>query len=415
VVNRLSGQRQPDGARQAGPLRLITVGDGGAVNLIHETLIRSKGLDAAGKPQPYWPTLWDYIEQHKERAAWRERLRLDMQTWLENGKAPGFQWSHERVRELHKMMQKPGPRFDLDGGEHDFLGPIDPDAMPTELERPETTHKRRLLIGERLAVLGDPRPGVGVDERGAPQIDWQPVKGGEVTISILSDPNNPNSKVKERTRKRVGSFQIARHPVTVSQYRAFLDAADGWCDQACWGNDLYRDPDGTTYEFGRFGNHPAVYVGWFDTVAFCRWLSRRVGLDIRFPDGWQWQLAATGGDDRNVFAWGADWDVNQEPWRANAFESRLGQPTAVGMYPAGATLAQAAIRDMAGTVWEWCLNKFDRPEESRSRADDFDTRVLRGGSWSLPQDDARSAYRIRNHPDYRFPDVGFRVVCVANL
>jgi formylglycine-generating enzyme required for sulfatase activity len=49
------------------------------------------------------------------------------------------------------------------------------------------------------------------------------------------------------------------------------------------------------------------------------------------------------------------------------------------MYPAGATLGQAAIRDMAGTVWEWCLNKFNRPEESRSRTDDFEPRALRGG------------------------------------
>src|SRR4029077_7884913 len=112
------------------------------------------------------------------------------------------------------------------------------------------------------------------------------------------------------------------------------------------------DPDRTRYEFGRFGNHPAVYVSWFDAVAFCRWLSRRVGLDIRLPDEWQWQLAATGGDERNVFPWGADWNVNQEPWRANTFESRLRQSTALGMYPAGATLGQAAILDMAGTVWE---------------------------------------------------------------
>jgi len=84
VVNRLSGQRRPGGGRQAGPLRLITVGDNGAVNLIHETLIRSKGLDAAGKPQPYWPTLWDYIEQHKERAAWRERLQLMAREWRDH-------------------------------------------------------------------------------------------------------------------------------------------------------------------------------------------------------------------------------------------------------------------------------------------------------------------------------------------
>jgi hypothetical protein len=32
--------------------------------------------------------------------------------------------------------------------EREFLGPIDPDAMMADLDRPETTHKRRLLIGE---------------------------------------------------------------------------------------------------------------------------------------------------------------------------------------------------------------------------------------------------------------------------
>ena len=67
LVDCLAGQRRP-GAGMEGPLRLITVteeagknkqsGDGRWVNLIHETLIRSKGVDAAAKPQPYWPTLW---------------------------------------------------------------------------------------------------------------------------------------------------------------------------------------------------------------------------------------------------------------------------------------------------------------------------------------------------------------------
>jgi formylglycine-generating enzyme required for sulfatase activity len=411
VVNRLSGQRRPDDSRQAGPLRLITVGDNGDVNLIHETLIRSKGPDAAGKPQPYWPTLWAYLEQHKERAAWRERLRLDMQMWLDSGEAPGFQWSHERVRELHRTMQKPGPGFDLDADESDFLGPIDADAMLAELERPETAHKRRLLIGERLDVLGEhpARWGVGVDEFGTPRIDWQPVKGGEVTISILSDPDNPYSEVRQRTRKRLEPFQIARYPVTVVQYRAFLDAADGWADQAWWGNDLYREADGTTYEFGRFGNHPAVFVSWFDAVAFCRWLSRRLGLDVRLPDEWQWQQAVTGGDDGNVFPWGPDWDARAEPWRGNTFESRLGQPTAVGMYPAGAAPTRAL--DMAGTVWEWCLNKFETPKATSSDARDFDRRALRGGSWYFLQGSARSALRFGGLPNSRYDFVGFRVVC----
>ncbi len=72
-------------------MRLITVteeaGQDGSsqrtrwVNLIHETPIRSRGLDAAGKPQPYWPTLWNYIENNKQRAARRERLQLLAREW----------------------------------------------------------------------------------------------------------------------------------------------------------------------------------------------------------------------------------------------------------------------------------------------------------------------------------------------
>ena len=94
LVDHLAGQRRRGDGTAEGPLRLITVteeaekdktlqGEGRWVNLIHETLIRSKGSDAAGKPQPYWPTLWSYIEQHKEQAARRERLQLMAREWKE--------------------------------------------------------------------------------------------------------------------------------------------------------------------------------------------------------------------------------------------------------------------------------------------------------------------------------------------
>ncbi len=409
LLNRLSGHQA--GGLTSGPVRLITITDEGRwVNLIHETLIRSKGLDAESKPQPYWPTLWDYIAQHKERAAWRERLGADIETWLAKEKAPGFLWSHERVRELYSVMRRPGPRFELNQTEREFLGPIDPDKMLAELEKPETAHKRRRLIGERLDILGEhpSRWGVGI-ENGTPRTDWRTVPGGRVTISILSDPNDPRSEPRETLPRSLKPFKITRYPITVAQYRAFIEAEDGWPDPVWWGNDLYRDAGGNTYEFGRFGNHPAVYVSWFDAVAFCRWISRRLGTEVRLPDEWEWQRAALG-DSGGVYPWGGrDWDPEQEPHRANTFESRLGQATAVGMYPAGAS-PQGAL-DMAGTVWEWCLNKFDTPEVGESGDDDFDLRVLRGGSWDDDRDVARSADRIRYDPDDRDDNVGFRVVC----
>ena len=65
---------------------------------------------------------------------------------------------------------------------------------------------------------------------------------------------------------------------------------------------------------------------------------------------------------------------------------------------------------MAGTLWEWCQNRFEEPDVS-----DFSTynaaRVLRGGSWSDFRDYARSAYRGRVLPSNRGYDFGFRVVC----
>ncbi len=95
LVDRLAGRRRLDGGTRHGPLRLITVSEEGRegapaarqdrwVNLIHETLIRSRGLDASGRPQPYWPTLWTYIESNKERAARRERLQLMAREWKDH-------------------------------------------------------------------------------------------------------------------------------------------------------------------------------------------------------------------------------------------------------------------------------------------------------------------------------------------
>ena len=148
-------------------------------------------------------------------------------------------------------------------------------------------------------------------------------------------------------------------------------------------------------------------------MAFCRWLGHRLRVDVRLADEWEWQQAATGGVSGKVYPWGGEWDAKREPQRANTFESRLGRATAVGMYPAGASL-QGAL-DMAGTVWEWCRNQFDTPEVTGSRAGDFGARALRGGSWGYVRGNARCAGRFRSHPHSRHDFVGFRVLCSSPI
>ena len=52
-------------------------------------------------------------------------------------------------------------------------------ALLAELADPATKPERRLEIGDRLAELGDPRPGVGLGADGRPAIDWVEIPAGD--------------------------------------------------------------------------------------------------------------------------------------------------------------------------------------------------------------------------------------------
>lgn len=76
---------------------------------------------------------------------------------------------------------------------------------------------------------------------------------------------------------------------------------------------------------------------------------------IRLLTEWEWQWAAQGGAERRKYPWG---DVFAG--YANTSETGLERATAVGMYPHGA--AACGALDMAGNLWEWCLNDFYTPD-----------------------------------------------------
>jgi formylglycine-generating enzyme required for sulfatase activity len=144
-----------------------------------------------------------------------------------------------------------------------------------------------------------------------------------------------------------------------------------------------------------------------EAVAFCRWLSARLGYEIRLPTEWEWQRAATGGNPDNVYPWGAEWDNDC----ANTYESELSRSTAVGVYPQGASSVGAL--DMSGNVYEWCLNEYDNPESTEVLGEG--RRVVRGGSWFDYPELARAAFRRGLDPSLRLFLVGLRVACLAPI
>ena len=134
-------------------------------------------------------------------------------------------------------------------------------------------------------------------------------------------------------------------------------------------------------------------VAWYQAVAFCRWLSDRLGYEVRLPHEYEWEVAARYNDGRK-YPFGEEIDEN----KAN-YDSSVGQTTAVGMYPQGIQL-NLGVYDLSGNVWEWCQNKVDNPAET-DVDDSGESRVLRGGSWNFLDYNVRAANRHYNTPNSR--------------
>ncbi|MBN1580088.1 MAG: SUMF1/EgtB/PvdO family nonheme iron enzyme, partial [Anaerolineae bacterium] len=146
----------------------------------------------------------------------------------------------------------------------------------------------RAQAGDHLAHLGDLRRGVGVlslpplvgEGPGMgvlPDIVWCEVPAGLFLMgSDQYDDEKPPHEV------RLPAFMIARYPVTNAQYAAFVQD-DGytkkWRD--CWTDDGWqwkRDKTGPRTYGGAFDlpNHPVVGVCWYEAMAFCHWLEKKL-------------------------------------------------------------------------------------------------------------------------------------------
>jgi len=221
--------------------------------------------------------------------------------------------------------------------------------------------------------------------------------------------------------------RMGKYPVTVKQYRRFVEAGGYDRGQPWWTEEEIREiarwrggewPDAPEYwDDDRF-NHatqPVVGVSWYEARAYCAWLADRLralpaeeggigaGAQVALPAEAEWVQAARGGqpapaDENEDYPWRGPFAT----WRANTEENRptdLGQTSPVAMYPGGAT--DAGIFDLAGNVWEWTRDK--------SGGGGY---WLKGGSWYWSPDRARPAARGDYVPRGWYDSWGFRVVVV---
>jgi formylglycine-generating enzyme required for sulfatase activity len=174
-----------------------------------------------------------------------------------------------------------------------------------------------------------------------------------------------------------------------------------------------------------------IGVSWYEAVAYCRWLTRRIaesgqpGWVVRLPTEAEWEWAARGPEARR-WPWGNKWEAR----RCNTEESGIARTSTVEGFPKGTNWTRdfpesgqgQAVYELAGNVWEWCSTRWQvnyplpvlESEWTKDYLAGEAPRSLRGGSWFDVQSEARAAYRYGSRPAHWNVNVGFRC-CVATF
>ena len=279
----------------------------------------------------------------------------------------------------------------------------------------------RLSAGSALSFMGDPRFNPNQwylpDE---PPLGFVAVEEGSYIIG--SDPKQDKfAEENEQPQHELSlpMFYIARYPVTLAQYNAFIEDSDHEPHEHSLSLNLLG-----------YGNHPAAFIRQQDAIAYCQWLEEKL---IKWPDlpdtiskrlrndGWrlvlpseaEWEKAARGTDGR-IYPWGNTFI--QDNANLNNYGTRYASP--VGCYPAG--ISPDGIADTCGNVWEytrslWAPSKdaqeFRYPYDSQDGREDLNrsqSLVQRGGSYAEPPEMGRCASRRSAYPESSGAD-GFRV------
>ncbi|HEY7498324.1 MAG TPA: formylglycine-generating enzyme family protein [Vicinamibacterales bacterium] len=161
----------------------------------------------------------------------------------------------------------------------------------------------------------------------------------------------------------------------------------------------WKHPDGPRSSTKGRDDHPVVHVALEDVEAYAKWAGKRLPSEAEF------EFAARGGLDRNLYAWGNEMRPGNKAmsniWQGRFPARDLGDDGYTGTSPVKAFPPNGfGLYDMGGNVWQWCADWY-RPDyygtlasggavasNPKGPASSFDPdepgaakRVIRGGSY----------------------------------
>lgn len=234
-------------------------------------------------------------------------------------------------------------------------------------------------------------------------------------------------------------FMMAKYPVTVAQFRQFVDETRYQTSDTCTnqrfydGHFIYEPARGYSWRspgFPQDDRHPVVCVSSEDADAYAAWLSKKTGHSYAVPNEAQYEYAARAGTTTAYF-WGDVRDAkaceySNQPDLDQAdelkapsgpeyrFQCRDGYAwtSPVGSYKPNPW----GLYDMLGNIWEWTSDCYNNnyqgapTDGSTWTTGDCDGRASRGGSYGNAVFSTYAAVRAPRHASYVGHSWGFRVV-----
>ena len=202
-----------------------------------------------------------------------------------------------------------------------------------------------------------------------------------------------------------------------------------------WQKDAdWKHPEGPGSSIEGRMDHPVVQVSFYDAEAYAEWKG------MRLPTEAEWEYAARGGHEQQLFTWGDEPITEGNPrvniWQGNFPNENILEDQFKTTSPVLAFAPNDyGLYDMSGNVWEWVsdwyhndayeLLKLESPSDTQiidpqgpdqsydPREPYLPKRVIRGGSF-LCNDSYCSGYRpaarMKNSPDTSSNHMGFRLV-----
>jgi len=283
-----------------------------------------------------------------------------------------------------------------------------------------------LLLG--LSLLAAALVGCGYLEKVEAEAARDSTPEGMVLIpagEFLMGSNHPEARNNEQPVHRVyvDAFYMNTHEVTNLKYQRFVLENPEWqkdrIPRSLHDGFYLSQWNGTNYPVGK-AHHPVVHVSWYGAMAYADWAGKRL------PTEAEWEKAARGGQEGLRYPWGNMIFPGRANYNFYGFNF-FGGTRAVGSYAA----TGYGLYDLAGNVWEWCLDAYDADFYSTSPdqnplcdvntianlaliVDDYinvkSSRVVRGGGWGFNPHFLRAAYRNWLSPTGTNGDIGFRCV-----